>query len=438
MQQIARSIALVYNNLPRLDKVILGSLAVITLAISIARPFLYQTREDKNTAKNIHTDNKQLCTLTTDDSKTLYKSALKDEMPSKSSEDKKDDSLETHNYVVASGDNISSILTQFGIDISGVSALAKYNPELYHLKKGDTISWVINDKSELQKLSWKENSSKIRTYNLIRNNFKEVITFDCGNRNNHIITGALKGNFVNSARTAGIKMHEINTIIKVLQWQMDFRKLHTGDQFAVLISHEYKNNRSEQSKLLGVRMRTGGKDYYAVRAQDGKFYDRQGSSLTQGFMRFPTRKKFRISSRFNPLRINPVTGHMAPHRGIDFAMPVGTPVFAVGDGEVMIARHGGAAGNYVVVRHGHQYKTRFMHLKRILVKPGQKVKRGEPIALSGNTGRSTGPHLHYEFWLNNHAINPLTAQLPCSYRLLGKTRKNYLALVRQVIPLLIC
>ncbi|XDO55726.1 peptidoglycan DD-metalloendopeptidase family protein [Erwinia pyrifoliae] len=83
---------------------------------------------------------------------------------------------------------------------------------------------------------------------------------------------------------------------------------------------------------------------------------------------------------------------------------------------------------------GRQYMTRYMHLKTLLVKPGQKVKRGDRIALSGNTGRSTGPHVHFEVWINNQAVNPLTARLPRMEGLSGKERRDYLAQVREVIP----
>lgn len=192
---------------------------------------------------------------------------------------------------------------------------------------------------------------------------------------NKVVTGTLNGSFVNSARAAGLSRSEVNAVIKALQWQMDFRKLQKGDQFSVLMSREELNGRSEQSQLLGVRMRSGGKDYYAVRADDGKFYDRQGSGLAKGFMRFPTTKQFRVSSNFNPRRVNPVTGRVAPHKGVDFAMPVGTPVLAVGDGEVVIAKRSGAAGNYVVIRHGRQYTTRFMHLKKFWLSRGKSKTR---------------------------------------------------------------
>lgn len=102
---------------------------------------------------------------------------------------------------------------------------------------------------------------------------------------------------------------------------MDFRKLKKGDEFAVLMSREMLDGKREQSQLLGVRLRSEGKDYYAIRAEDGKFYDRNGTGLAKGFLRFPTAKQFRISSNFNPRRTNPVTGRVAPHRGVDFAMP---------------------------------------------------------------------------------------------------------------------
>ncbi len=91
----------------------------------------------------------------------------------------------------------------------------------------------------------------------------------------------------------------------------------------------------------------------------------------------------------------------------------------------MVAKRSGAAGYYIAIRHGRTYTTRYMHLRKLLVKPGQKVKRGDRIALSGNTGRSTGPHLHYEVWINQQAVNPLTAKLPRTEGLTGSDRREY-------------
>ncbi|MEY4922535.1 MAG: hypothetical protein RLY17_1252 [Pseudomonadota bacterium] len=430
MQQIVRTITLAYNNLPRLHRIMLGSLTVMTLAVAVWRPFVYHPGHTL-VAKRGVLDTRQPRILLPEASETIDQPTPDDEIP----QDELDaNETGVHEYVVSAGDTLSSILTQYDIDMSDVSLLATQNRDLKNLKIGQQISWTINASGDLQRLTWEVSRRETRTYDRVGNNFKETKELQKGEWSNSVLTGQLEGSFVASARKAGLTSTEIRAVTKALQWQLDFAKLRKGDQFSVLMSREMLDGRSEQSQLVGVRMRTGGKDYYAIRAEDGKFYDRQGSGLARGFMRFPTIKQFRVSSNFNPRRINPVTGRIAPHKGVDFCMPVGTPVLAVGDGEVVIAKRSGAAGNYIAIRHGRQYTTRYMHLKKILVKPGQKVKRGDRIALSGNTGRSTGPHLHYEFWTSQQAVNPMTAKLPRSEGLSGKDRIEYLTLAKQVIP----
>ncbi|MFE8048370.1 murein DD-endopeptidase MepM [Brenneria goodwinii] len=435
MQQIVRTIALAYNNLPRPHRVMLGSLTVMTLAVAVWRPFVYPPVSDAPViVKDVELEANQLRTLTPEASEPIDQPTPDDDIPQDELDDKTDEDGAVHEYVVSSGDTLGSILTQYGIDMADVALLAEGNPALRNLKIGQQISWVIGENGDLQSLTWQMSRRETRVYERIGAAFKERVETLKGEWRNSVLTGRLNGSFVNSAKNAGLTHSEIGAVVKALQWQLDFRKLRKDDTFAVLMSREMLDGRSEQSELLGVRLNSGGKDYYAIRADDGKFYDKEGSGLARGFMRFPTIKQFRISSNFNPRRINPVTGRVAPHKGVDFAMPVGSPVLAVGDGEVVIAKRSGAAGNYVAIRHGRQYTTRYMHLNRILVKPGQKVKRGDRIGLSGNTGRSTGPHLHYEFWINQQAVNPLTAQLPRSEGLSGKERRDYLAKVKDVIP----
>lgn len=434
MQQIARSIAQAYSNLPRPHRLMLGSLSVVTLAVSIWQPFVSHPRlVEGEVAKSVQLETQSLTALSPEASEPLDQLAPEDNVP-KDEIDDGSDAGNSHDYVVSSGDTLGSILTQYGVDMSTVSALAKQYPALRNLNVGQTLTWEINDDGALQKLTWDVSRRETRVYQLSDGSYKETVENQQGEWKNRVITGTLNGSFVASAQAAGLNRNEINTVIKALQWQMDFRKLQKGDRFSVLLSREMLDGKSAQSQILGVRLRSGDKDYYAIRGEDGTYYDRQGGELAKGFMRYPTSKHFRISSNFNPHRLNPVTGRVAPHKGVDFAMPVGTPVLAVGDGEVVIAKRSGAAGNYVVIRHGRQYTTRFMHLKTILVKPGQKVKRGDRVALSGNTGRSTGPHLHYEFWVNNQAVNPLTVKLPRSDALTGKERTAFLAQAREVVP----
>ncbi len=435
MQQIARSVALAFNNLPRPHRVMLGSLTVLTLAVAVWRPYIYHPNSTP-VIKTIELERNEIRSLLPEASEPIDQAPQEEEaIPQDELDDKIAPESGVHEYVVSTGDTLSSVLNQYGIDMGEISRLAAADKDLRNLKIGQQLSWTLTDSGDLQRLTWEVSRRETRTYDRAENGFKMSSEMQLGDWVNSAIKGTLGGgSFVASAREAGLTSGEISSVIKAMQWQMDFRKLRKGDAWSVLMSREMLDGKREQSQLLGVRLRSDGKDYYAIRAEDGKFYDRNGTGLAKGFLRFPTSKQFRVSSNFNPRRLNPVTGRVAPHRGVDFAMPQGTPVLAVGDGEVVMAKRSGAAGYYVAVRHGRTYTTRYMHLRKLLVKPGQKVKRGDRIALSGNTGRSTGPHLHYEVWINQQAVNPLTAKLPRTEGLTGKDRSDYLAQVKEVMP----
>ncbi|AEW44505.1 putative peptidase [Serratia symbiotica str. 'Cinara cedri'] len=434
MEQIVQTIFLVYNRLPRIHRIMLGSLTVVTFAITIWHPFIYRLEHDFN-IKNVALEARQLRAMQPEASEPIdeYPIILDDEFPEDEFDTKDIYEENMDQYIISSGDTLSSILTQYNIEISDVTLLAGQYRELRNLKIGQQLSWTLDAAGNLQQLRWAVSRREIRIYDRVGNSFKESQKWLQSEWRNSVVSGYLNDSFISSASDAGLSHSEINAVIKALQWQLDFQKLRKGDTFSVLMSREHFNGKTMQSLLRAVRIRAGNKDYYAIRAEDGKFYDREGSGLARGFMRFPTMKQFRISSSFNPRRINPVTGGIAPHKGVDFAMPIGTPVVAVGDGEVLIAKYSGSAGCYLAIRHGHQYTTRYMHLNKLLVKSGQKVKRGERIALSGNSGRSTGPHLHFELWINQQAVNPLTAKLIYSKGLSGKERSTYLVQIRKVI-----
>ena len=437
MQQVARSVTLAFNNLPRPHRVMLGSLTVITLAVAVWRPFVYHPRDVAPIVKTIALDQEELRTLLPEASEPIDQTTAEpeDDIPADDIDQDVADNPNIHDYTVSSGDTLSSALNQYGIDMGDISAIVSSDKDLRNLRVGQQLSWSLDAEGQLQTFTWEIDRRETRTYARAANgSFKMQQEMQQGEWQNSVLKGEVRGSFAASAQRAGLSSAEASNVIKAMQWQMDFRKLRAGDDFSVLMSREMLGGKSAQSQLLGVRLRTGGKDYYAFRAEDGKFYDRNASGLARGFMRFPTVKQYRVSSNFNPRRLNPVTGRIAPHKGVDFALPIGTPVLAVGDGEVVMAKNGGAAGNYVAIRHGRQYTTRYMHLSKALVKPGQKVKRGDRIALSGNTGRSTGPHLHYEVWINNQAVNPLTAKLPRMEGLTGKERSTYMAQVKTWLP----
>ncbi|MBS1206342.1 MAG: peptidase [Proteobacteria bacterium] len=436
MQQIARSVALAFNSLPRPHRVMLGSLTVLTLTVAVWRPYVYHPEATSPIVKAIELPKNEIRSLLPEASEPIDQTTSDDvdDIPQDELDDKTANEVGVHEYVVSTGDTLSSILNQYGIAMGDISQLAAADKELRNLKIGQQLSWTLTADGDLQRLTWEMSRRETRTYDRVDGGFKMSSALQQGDWVNSVMKGTVGASFVASAREAGLTSVEVSSVIKAMQWQMDFRKLKKGDEFSVLMSREMLDGKQEQSQLVGVRLRSDGKDYYAIRAEDGKFYDRNGSGLAKGFMRFPTAKQFRVSSNFDPRRLNPVTGRIAPHKGVDFALPQGTPVLAVGDGEVVVAKRSGAAGNYVAIRHGRTYTTRYMHLRKLLVKAGQKVKRGDRIALSGNTGRSTGPHLHYEMWINQQAVNPLTAKLPRTEGLTGSDRTDYLTQVKEVIP----
>ncbi|MWP61134.1 murein DD-endopeptidase MepM [Gilliamella sp. Pas-s25] len=343
--------------------------------------------------------------------------------------DDKDNSVQ---YTIVRGDTLHDILIRYNVNRNDIYQLTTKFKQLANLRIGQQISWTTDDNHNLQTFSWTISSNNIRIYEKSGDKFvessetAEVVPQDI------VIKGDIKTNFVADARKSGLTSNEIGIITRALQWRLDFRRLQVGDKFSVVLTREMHGKTLSNSQLLGVRVKNGTKDYYAILADDGKYYDINGSSLSQSFFRYPLAKKARVSSGFNPRRLHPVTGQIAPHNGVDFAVSRGTPVLSVGNGEVVIAKYSGSAGNYIAIRHGRQYMTTYMHLDKILVKPGQQVKQGDKIGLSGNTGRSTGPHLHFELHINNKPVNPLTASLPISEGLTGKSKKAFLAKVKSV------
>ncbi|MCV2525226.1 MAG: murein DD-endopeptidase MepM [Candidatus Lightella neohaematopini] len=247
--------------------------------------------------------------------------------------------------------------------------------------------------------------------------------------------GYINDNFFSSAHLVGLTDNDIKIIQTALKWRINFNKLKKGDQFSVLIKvNNFSNEKCKYSQLVGIRINTNGRDFYAFRACDGEFYNLKAVRLVNNSILYPTNKKFRISSRFSPNRFNPITKIIKPHRGVDFAMPKGTPIFSVSDGKVVSSKIDKAAGKYIAINHNNQYITRYMHLDKLLVKSGQLVKYGDCIALSGNTGYSTGPHLHFEVWVNNHAVNPLTIKLPYTIKLIGVNKLKYIKMVNFLLP----
>ena len=216
-----------------------------------------------------------------------------------------------------------------------------------------------------------------------------------------------------AAHDAGLTYNEIRQITDLFSGRVLFTKqIQPGDSVRVLFSEDKGNGKINAIEL---KLRKVGTLTAFRNLTDDRFYDENGyNTSTKTFRRFPIDGKVIISSHFNPNRKHPVTGKVRPHNGTDFAVRVGTPIVSPADGIVEIAKYSRSAGYYIVMRHHNSYSTVYMHLSKLLVKPGQSVRIGQTIARSGNTGISTGPHLHYELRRNNHPINAMRVTLPAN------------------------
>ena len=223
-----------------------------------------------------------------------------------------------------------------------------------------------------------------------------------------------------SARQVNIPLEAFDKFVRVMSFSVDFqRDIQQGDQFELVyekLVDRLTGDILSSGKLNYAGIILSGKrmGYYRFTHPDGQegWYDRNGESAVRTLMRTPVNGA-RLSSRYG-MRRHPVTGFNAMHRGIDFAVPTGTPILAAGSGSVEAAGWNGNYGKYVRLRHNSTYKTAYAHMSRIApgVRTGRKVSQGEVIGYVGSTGRSTGPHLHYEIMVNNRQVNPMTVQLP--------------------------
>lgn len=232
--------------------------------------------------------------------------------------------------------------------------------------------------------------------------------------------GSINGSFFGAGKRAGVPFTMLTSLVKAFSYDVDFqRDLRAGDRFE-LAFEAYVNDRGQVAstgKVIYGALELSGrrKEIYRFTPKSGNsdFFNDKGESVRKALLRTPV-DGARISSGFG-MRRHPILGYSKMHKGIDFAAPRGTPIFAAGDGVVEIAKWNGGYGRYVRIEHGRGYKTAYAHMTRFArgIRSGKRVRQGQVIGYVGTTGRSTGPHLHYEVLYNNKQINPVkVVQLP--------------------------
>lgn len=208
-------------------------------------------------------------------------------------------------------------------------------------------------------------------------------------------------------------------LAEIFAWQIDFYTIQKGDQFFAVYEELIVDDTPVGiGDVLTAKFIHKGNPFNAyLFLQDGRkeYFDEEGKSLQKKFLKAPLKYR-RISSGYSGRRLHPILRVYKPHRGIDYAAAVGTPVQAVGDGIVLSVGNKGAAGKMVKIRHNSVYTSAYLHLSGYgkSIRSGVKVKQGQVIGYVGSTGRSTGPHLDFRFWKNGSLVNYLTQKFPSS------------------------
>lgn len=338
-------------------------------------------------------------------------------------------------YIVAQGDKLKDVLEQSGLSDSDAKNLILQHPSLAHLKPGQQFYWILDNNGELEYLNWLVSEKEERVYERQVNGKFAYQKFEKkGEWKLDVVRGTIQNSFAASLKAVGLSDRQINQLSVGLQSQIATNKLRKGDKFSILIKREYVDGKvTGLGNVEGIHVINSRKSYYAIQAANGRYYSKHGETLSGGFARHPLLYAARVTSSFNPKRKHPITGRISPHKGVDYGLPIGTPIIAPSDGVVEhVAYQARGAGRYIKIKHGH-ITTVYMHLSKTLVKPGQSVKKGERIALSGNKGGSTGPHLHYEFHINGRPVNPITVKLPgSSSGMNNKERQTFLNKAKSV------
>jgi murein DD-endopeptidase MepM/ murein hydrolase activator NlpD len=227
------------------------------------------------------------------------------------------------------------------------------------------------------------------------------------------IAGTIDGSLWNSMQALGENPALIVRLANLFSWDIDFhREIQPGDSFQLIVDKRFRDGKfAGYGDIHAASFTNAGTTYYAFHytTSNGKsgYYDARGRSLRKDFLRAPL-PFLRVSSGYSMSRMHPILGYRRPHRGVDYAAPKGTPIFAVADGTIVGRGYNRSQGNFIILRHSGGMETIYNHMSRFNSKyrKGSRVKQGAVIGYVGSTGYATGPHLDFRMRIGKKYINP--------------------------------
>ena len=346
------------------------------------------------------------------------------------------------NFIVGDGDNLSLIFNRAGFSDTDLYRVARDNDDrsLRRIYPGETIGFQADGEGNLLALRHEQSPLLTTIYArkgdvFIASDFTRV-----PERVARDVSMTIDSSLFIAGSDAGLSDGMIMELAGIFGGVIDFvMDPRAGDTIHVLYEElVLDGERYSDGPILATSFTNRGETFEAYRYTDSdgdtSYYNEIGVSMRKAFLLAPL-DFTRVSSNFNPNRLHPIYKTQRPHRGTDYAAPRGTPVYAAGDGRVTEAGYTRPNGNYVFIQHGEQFETHYLHLHRLKVKKGARVKQGDVIGTVGSTGAATGPHLHYEFLVNGVHRNPRTVHkiLPKARSLPEEELPRYLASIRQPV-----
>ncbi|MEE3047065.1 MULTISPECIES: M23 family metallopeptidase [unclassified Thalassospira] len=344
--------------------------------------------------------------------------------------------------ILEKGSNLMATLTATGLErtvaYNAIEALRDvYNPR--KLRAGQEFDLVYSAPMEdsielLDELSFQPDPETIVSVSRTDSGFEASSDKIELTTKKNVASGTIEQSLFLAAERNGVPIPVLMSLIELYSYEVDFqRDIQPGDSFEVMYQ-ELENDKGERVRygdLLYASMTLSGHEVrlYSYTDSNGEtdFYNQKGESYRRALMRTPINGA-RLSSGFGK-RKHPILGYTKMHKGIDFAAPRGTPIFAAGNGTIAKIGRNGGYGNYIRIRHNDSYETAYAHMKGFAkgLKQGSRVKQGDVIGYVGTTGASTGPHLHYEILKNNAQVNPIRVKMPSGKKLKGDELKTFLA-----------
>ena len=343
----------------------------------------------------------------------------------------------TYNHRIKSGETFDKILNGYSIDKEQVKAIKE------NLSKKTDIN-KLNTKQRIQ-ITIDQTDNKIKEFIFQISNTERIIlskTNEISKFNEEVLVLKLNKKIIYSENIILQSLYKAatdqnippNTIIefaRIYGFQVDFqRDIRKGDKFQIMyeVFIDNKDKIIQTGEILFANLKLSGQDnslYYFEKKDVQGHYNKNGKSVQKALMKTPINGA-RLSSSFG-MRKHPIDGFNKMHRGTDFAAPKGTPIMASGNGIVKKAGWCGGGGNCVKIKHNSTYETVYAHMSKFArgIKKGVRVKQGQTIGYVGSTGKSTGPHLHYEVIVNGKRVNSQKLKLPSGKILKGKDRELF-------------